>query len=384
MTSEDVRTPPGLEGVVVAETQLGGVRGEEGFFHYRRYAATELAASYGLEDIWYLLHRGDLPTVAEAAAFRRRVGRLRDLPEPVLDLVARIAATGRDVRALAWLRTAVSLCAQHLELAPWLGRDRERLAAEAIRLAAVVPTLVAAGWRARQGHPPVPPDPERSVAADLLHMLHGTDPSPLAVAALDRYLTLTVDHGLNASTFAARTVVSTGADLGSGLVAALAALSGPLHGGAPLHALRMLREIGTPERAEAWLRDALTRGERIMGFGHRVYRTEDPRSVALRRVALGFDDPLVELAAEVERTALRLLAEHRPGRRLRTNVEYYAGVVLHLCGIPDPLLPACFAVSRSIGWTAHVLEQTAHNRLVRPKAAYVGPPAPQPVPAPGR
>ena len=220
----------------------------------------------------------------------------------------------------------------------------------------------------------MPSDPQRPLAEDYLRMVQGTVPESRHVEALERYLVLTVDHGFNASTFTARTVTSTGADLGAAVVAGMAALSGPLHGGAPSLALDMLREIGAPERAAAWVDEALGRGRRIMGFGHRVYRTEDPRSALLKRTALELGGPLVDLAVEVEGTILAALQRHRPGRELRTNVEYYAGVVLHLVGLPQELFTATFAISRNIGWTAHAMEQMASNRLIRPQARYVGPP----------
>jgi citrate synthase len=204
-------------------------------------------------------------------------------------------------------------------------------------------------------------------------MLTGEVPTEVAVRALQRYLLLTIDHGFNASTFTARVVTSTGADLTSAVVGGIAALSGPLHGGAPSRALDMLTEIGAPANARAWVEQALAGGGRIMGFGHRVYRTEDPRSVVLKQTALELGGPLVELAVEVERTVLEILEARYPERDLRTNVEYYAGVVLHLIGVPAAMFSPTFAVSRTIGWTAHALEQTVGNRIIRPASRYVGP-----------
>ncbi len=373
MANERMRTPPGLAGVVVADTALGGVRGQEGFFHYRQYSTPDLAETRTLEDVWYLLHQGSLPSPREAAEFRHHIGELRPLPDDLVALIGQVARVGDDILALSWVRTAVSLVAQYLGLTPWLGQPAEDLAEQATQLAAVMPTIVAAGWRARHGLPPVAPDPTATIAEDFLHMLRGASPDARSARALEQYLILTIDHGFNASTFAARVVTSTGADLGAGLTAGAGALSGPLHGGAPVHCLRMLQEIGTPDRADSWVRGSLARGDRIMGFGHRVYRTEDPRSAMLRGVAEGFDDPLVDLAVSIEKTILEALHEHRPERELRTNVEYYAGVVLHLVGIPEELFPACFAISRSIGWTAHMLEQMNGNRIIRPDSDYVGP-----------
>ncbi len=193
---------------------------------------------------------------------------------------------------------------------------------------------------------------------------------------------LTIDHGFNASTFTARVVTSTGADLAAAIVAAIGALSGPLHGGAPSRALDMLDAIGTPDRAEAYVRNAIADGERIMGFGHRVYKTDDPRSILLRSVAEQLGGPLVAFSQSVERTTVDVLAELKPGRHLYTNVEFYAGVVMHTCGIPREMFTPTFAAGRMIGWSTHVMEQASHNRLIRPAARYVGPPPPQRVPAP--
>lgn len=244
---------------------------------------------------------------------------------------------------------------------------------EALRLTALMPSLVAAVWRLRQGQPVVPSDPSLGVAADYLQMITGAAPRPEAVQAVERYLLLTIDHGFNASTFATRVVTSTGADLTAAAVAGLAALSGPLHGGAPSRVVDMLTEIGTVARARAWVERALADGQRIMGFGHRVYRTEDPRSAALKETALALGGPIVDLAVEVERTALELLDSKYPDRRLRTNVEFYAGVVLHEIGLPADLFSPTFAVSRMIGWMAHAIEQMQGNRIVRPASRYVGP-----------
>jgi citrate synthase len=205
-------------------------------------------------------------------------------------------------------------------------------------------------------------------------MLKGTDPSPAHVRALDAYLILTQEHGMNASTFAARVVTSTRSDLVSAVTAAIGALKGPLHGGAPSEVTAMIEAIGTKENAEPWMRRALENGERLMGFGHRVYKTLDPRASALRTVAseLAADDPWFELATHVEQVALRLLAEHKPERKLNTNVEFYAAAVMRAVGLPDELFTPTFAMSRTVGWCAHVMEQAANNRLIRPESIYVG------------
>ncbi len=246
----------------------------------------------------------------------------------------------------------------------------------------MVPTILTAVHRLRHGLDPVPPRSDLSYAANYLWMLSGREAPPAHVRAVEQYLILTIDHGFNASTFTARVIASTGADLAAAVVGAVGALSGPLHGGAPSRALAMLDDIGTPDRADAWIRQAVIRGDRIMGFGHRVYKTDDPRSVFLRGVARSLGGDLVDFAEQVEQTTVEVLAELKPGRELYTNVEFFAGVVMHTCGIPRDMFTPTFACSRTIGWATHVMEQAADNRLIRPAARYVGPQPPQPVPAP--
>ncbi|HMD46752.1 MAG TPA: citrate/2-methylcitrate synthase, partial [Acidimicrobiales bacterium] len=241
--------------------------------------------------------------------------------------------------------------------------------------------ILASAYRLRTGLEPLAPRDDLGYAANYLWMLHGTEPSPEAARAVEQYLITTIDHGFNSSTFTARVITSTGADLAAAICGAIGALSGPLHGGAPSRALDMIDAIGTPDRAEAWVRAAVERGDRIMGFGHRVYKTNDPRAVFLRDVSRRLGGPLADFAEEVERATVDVLAELKPGRQLYTNVEFYAGVVMETCGIPREMFTPTFACSRAVGWATHVMEQAADNRLIRPAARYVGPPPPQPVPA---
>ncbi len=372
--------PRGLEGVTVAETSIGAVRGLEGFYHYRQYSAVELAEKRSLEDVWHLLFAGELPTPDQRRAFEARLRTDRVLPDEVRPLIGAIANAQDEFVPLDALRTAVSLTASGLGFGPTLDLDGAALYDQAVRLCALVPTLVMAIYRAREGLEPIEPHPELGYAANYLYMLDGQVPDPRWARAVEQYMISTIDHGFNASTFTARVITSTGADLGAAVVGAIGALSGPLHGGAPSRALDMLDAIGTPERAEPWIRRAVENGERIMGFGHRVYKTDDPRSVMLRKVAESLGGPLVDFATKVERTVVDVLAELKPGRSLYANVEFYAGVVMSECGLPRQLFTPTFASSRVIGWCAHVLEQAADNRLIRPDAAYIGPPPPQPVP----
>jgi citrate synthase len=375
-TSGDV--PAGLEGVVVAETTVGDVRGLEGFFHYREYSAVDLAEQRSLEDVWYLLFRGELPDATASDAFAAAVRPLRTLPPGLATL---LPALSRQGAPLDVLRTAVSVLGAELGWRPTHDIGAEDLYDQALGLCAVVPTILAAAYRLREGHEPLVPRDDLAFAANYLYMLTGHVPSEQHARAVEQYMILTIDHGFNASTFTARVITSTGADLGAAIVGAIGALSGPLHGGAPSRALDLLDAIGTPDRADAYIRPLVERGDRIMGFGHRVYKTDDPRSLLLRGVAEGLGGPLVDLAVQVERTIVDVLAELKPGRHLYANVEFYAGVVMHLCGIPRHMFTPTFAAGRSIGWSTHVMEQASHNRLIRPAARYVGPPPPQEVPA---
>ena len=363
-----IDAPPGLEGVVVADTAIGDVRGDEGFFHYRGYPAPALARTHSLEAVWHLVQRGHLPAAGELRAFVEEAAALRRVDATVIEALPAIARMGTMMSAV---RTALSLAGQGADA--WLDLAPDVRGREAMRLTAVMPSLVAAVWRVRNGEHPVPSQSGLSVAADYLRMIGGASPTPAAEKAVERYLLLTIDHGFNASTFATRVVTSTGADLTAAAVAGLAALSGPLHGGAPSRVVDMLAEIGTVERARPWVERRLAARERIMGFGHRVYRTEDPRSAALKETALALGGRVVDLAVEVERVALEVLERKYPERRLRTNVEFYAGVVLHEIGLPPELFSPTFAVSRMIGWMAHAIEQMQGNRILRPASRYVGP-----------
>ena len=373
--------PPGLKGVVVAETALGDVRGSEGFYHYRHYAAPELAEKRTFEDVWHLMFEGELPrSVSEHDAFVAEVISLRALPPALLDLLATIAPVTTPMEGL---RTALSHLAALEELPPTLNRHRDELRAQSMRLSAVTPTIVAALHRLRSGQSPVAPSSSLGHAANYLYMLTGSEPSAAEARAVEQYLILALDHGFNASTFTARAVTSTGADLGSAIVAAVGSLSGPLHGGAVHRALETLDAIGSPARAREWVREAIASGRTIMGFGHPVYRTADPRSLMLRSVAERLGGPRIALAIEVEAAVEEALAELKPGRELHTNIEWYAAVVMETLGFPRDLMTPTFAATRIVGWCAQAMEQAADNRIIRPSARYVGAPPPVPVPSGG-
>lgn len=376
---EALVAPAGLKGMVVAETALGDVRGQEGFYHYREFSAPELAASRSFEDVWHLLIDGTLPDAARRNDFAAEVAPYRQLPAAVLEVLPAVSRSAGSVSSA--LRTALSHHASVLALPNSMDVDHESRRRQALQLSAVVPSLIAAIHRLRNDLEPVPSRPDLSCAADYLHMLRGEEAPADRVRAIEQYLILGIDHGFNASTFTTRVVTSTGSDLGSAVVAGAGALLGPLHGGAPSRALDTLDEIGTPDRAADWVRAKVAAGERIMGFGHPVYRTADPRSVMLRSIAQGLGGELVDFAVQVEAEVERTLAELKPERALHTNVEWYAAVVMDRCGLDRALFTPTFTASRVVGWCAQALEQAADNRIIRPSSRYVGPPPPRPVPA---
>jgi citrate synthase len=352
----------GLEGVVAAETSLSDVDGERGELTIAGYPLDELASHATFEETTWLLWHGELPTAAELDAFQRRLTAARPLAPATLALIRDAASAGLD--AMDTLRMAAGTI------------SLTDSSAEAV--VAQCPGIVAASWRIRQGLPPLAPRADLGHAANFLYLLDGAVPDPERTRALDTYLNTVIDHGLNASTFTARVITSTGSDLVSAVVGALGALKGPLHGGAPGPALDMVFEIGDAARAEPVLRARIARGEKLMGFGHRVYRVRDPRADVLAAAAerlfvRGGDLTLYRLARDVEATALRLLAEHKPGRRLQTNVEFYTALLLHGLGFATDLFTPTFAISRVSGWIAHIGEQRRTARIIRPQSAYVGP-----------
>ncbi|MGW3116891.1 citrate synthase/methylcitrate synthase [Streptomyces sp. NPDC001107] len=377
-----VDVPRGLAGVVVTDTEIGDVRGLEGFYHYRQYSAVELAQTRGFEDVWHLLVHGELPDAAQRAVFVSETTALRRLPDEVRAALPAIAAASGRSGPLAGMRTALSLLGAAKGFRPVYDIDAPDRRQDTLVAAAAVPTLLTALHRLGRGLEPVEPRDDLSYAANYLYMLTGSVPEPKRARAVEQYLISTIDHGFNASTFTARVIASTGADVAACLVGAVGALSGPLHGGAPSRALDTLDAIGTPDRIDPWIRERVLAGDRIMGFGHPVYRTEDPRSRMLREVAQSFGGPRVEFAVEVERHVERILTELKPGRELHTNVEFYAGVVMELCGLPREMFTPTFAAARVVGWSANILEQAEDSKIIRPVARYVGPGAPVRVPEP--
>jgi citrate synthase len=366
-----IDVPAGLNGVAVADTTIGTVWGDEGFYHYREYDATELARSVGFEDAWYLLESGQLPSVGQREQFRSELAVLRTVPDELTELISVVARLGGP--PLAQLRTVLSGAAGALGLTPLLDAEPATRLAHARRVAAVTPMVLAALHRESSGSAATPADPGLGHAASYLRAVTGAEPAGPHVRALEQYLILTIDHGFNASTFTGRVVASTGADMADVVCAAIGALAGPLHGGAPSRALDALDAIGDPSRASDFVRREVAAGRRIMGFGHAVYRAPDPRSALLREVAESLGGELVERAIAIESEILATLVELKPDRPLPSNVEFYAGVIMETVGLPRSMFTPTFAVSRTVGWVTHAVEQAGVGKLIRPAARYVGP-----------
>lgn len=361
--------PRGLHNVVVTTTSIGDVRGDEGFYHYRQYSAIDIALHMTFEDAWFLMVEGRLPSDSERAEFLRTVAPLRVLPTDVAAAVKTVALSGPEQPLFA-LRTVLSGMAGAVPLYESSESDKRTTA---LRLCAMTPTILAAVHRIRTGQNPIEPRDDLTTAQNWLFMITGQVPENDHARAIDRYLTATIDHGFNASTFTARVVASTGSDIASAVCAAIGAFAGPLHGGAPDRALDGLDEIADIDSADAWARAKITAGERIMGFGHPVYRTDDPRSVMLRDTAQELGGDLIDKAVQVEKVITAALADLKPDRKLYANVEYYAGVVMELCGIPRSMFTPTFACSRMVGWCTNIVEQSHDSKIIRPIARYDGP-----------
>jgi citrate synthase len=368
MTTETSDFKPGLEGVVAAETRLSSVDGQKGELIIGGFSVEELASQASFEEVCFLLwNDARLPNAAELAAFKQEFAQLRALPPATQDLLK--AAAERKVPAMDALRIAAGSLDMDLGEIDDVGQARA--------LTARIPTVVAAYWRLLQGQRPLAPRPELDHAANYLYMLTGETPSAARVRGLETYLNTVSDHGLNASTFTARVIISTQSDMVSAIVGAIGALKGPLHGGAPGPALDMVFEIGAPAKAEPYLRAMLDRGERLMGFGHRVYKVRDPRADVLADAAEKMfradgDMHLYDLAKQVEAVAIKLLDEYKPGRNLRTNVEFFTALLLHGLDFETDLFTPTFAVGRVAGWIGHCFEQQKSGRLIRPQSIYTG------------
>ncbi len=356
----------GLVGVIAAQTALSSVDGQNGILTYRGYNIHDLAGRTSYEEIVHLLFLGKLPNAAELAAFSAELAAQRKVPRPVME---HIYAAPRKATPMDVLRTAVSMLAYY-------DKETEDISLEAtqrkgIRLVSQFPTLVAAIHRARKGKEPIVPRPKLGHAANLMYMLHGEVKTPLENDAMNLYLVLLADHSLNASTFTARVASSTNADLHAAVTAALGSLKGNLHGGAAEATMNMLLEIGDSAAVDAFVDNAFATKRKIMGIGHRIYKTGDPRAQHLlawaskMEAAQGKGQDYVNMAQRVEQAVLR-------HRELYPNVDFFSAPLLYYLGVPTALDTCIFAVSRIAGWTAHVIEQYRDATLIRPNAEYIG------------
>jgi citrate synthase len=356
----------GLEDVVAGQSDICYIDGKEGRLVYRGYNIVDLAAHSSFEEVVYLLWEGHLPDANELQAITRELGETRALPDPVLALLHSLPKNTLPMDAL---RTAVSLLGIYDSEANVMTPEANRR--KAARLTARIPTIVAAFDRLRNGREVVAPDPSLPLADNFLYMLHGSKPSPLHAHVFNVALVLHADHELNASTFSARVTAGTLSDMYSAVTSAIGTLKGPLHGGANEQVMRMLMAIGEVSKAEPWIKDALARKEKISGFGHRVYKTEDPRATILRRLSKQVGEEAHDLHwYEMLQVIERVVTAGKP---LYPNVDFYSGSVYHQMGIATDIFTPVFAISRISGWTAHILEQYGNNRLIRPRAEYTGP-----------
>ncbi len=346
---------PGLEGVVAVETEIAEPDREGGQLRYRGIDIEELVGQYPYENVWGLLVDNDLESKMPVPEPHQPAELTGNAPADLQAETARLAGE--------WKLGKLNEISD--------GQAREDLG----RLSSQMMGIVARSAAVADGREPAPDDvvAQGETAAERFLLRWRGEADPDHVKAIDTYWICTAEHGLNASTFAARVTASTGADCGAALSSAVGALSGPLHGGAPAYVKPMLEEVQAMGDPERWVREALEKGKRIMGFGHRIYRAEDPRSRILKQTAKELGAPQVEVAEQLEEVALKALQEKSPDRVLATNVEYYSAIVLDVAEIPPPLAPAMFACSRVAGWSAHILEQKRTGRLFRPSAKYVGP-----------
>lgn len=371
MCADAASATKGLEGIVIAKTQKSKVDGAIGKLQYHGYNIIDLANNASFEEVIYLLWNNKLPNAEELDALKQDLAEKRSLSPELIDIMKQLPATAHP---MAVLRTAVSALgtldpeAEDTSIAATKRKAR--------KLVAAMPTMVATWERIRNGKEPIEPCTDLSIAANFLCMLKGADPTETEVQAVDTYLVLLADHGMNASTFSARVTTSTLSDVYSAITTAIGTLKGPSHGGANQKAMEQFQEIGSADNVDAWFEDAIANGRRIMGIGHRVYKTEDPRAKILRERSRALseasgDTKWFDIAWGLEQRARQ--DEYFIERNLYANVDYYSAIVLQQAGIPVDQFTSLFAMSRSAGWMANIIEQWEDNRLIRPRGEYVGP-----------
>ncbi|MBB6452777.1 citrate synthase [Salirhabdus euzebyi] len=354
----------GLKGIIAAETSLSYIDGNKGELIYRGTPVHDLAIQSSFEEVAYFLWYGVMPTKEQLNELTLKMRNDRILPAYIKEILALLPL---DLSLMDVLRTVIS------SLVPGTNFKKPTIE-EAIRITAIMPTVIAYRYRQHEGLTPIEPKNEYSHVANYLYMLNGQKPEKSHVGALETYMILTMEHGMNASTFSARVTASTESDLISAVTSAIGTMKGPLHGGAPTGVLDLLDEIEYDLNAEPVIREKLNRNEKLMGFGHRVYRTNDPRAIALKEklLKMNSDDPWLKLALHVEEIAIHLLEEFKPGRKLMTNVEFYAAAIMRAIKMDPALFTPTFSASRTVGWTAHIIEQANNNTIFRPQSLYVG------------
>ncbi|MFD1738161.1 citrate synthase/methylcitrate synthase [Bacillus salitolerans] len=354
----------GLKGVVAAQTMISHIDGENGILLYRGFEIRHLTKSHSFEEIVYLLWYGEIPTPPQLQLLKKQLKAQRELPPIVKNIIKQLPV---HMDMMSVIRTAISsLGTTEYGWKPTVN--------EAITLTALVPSIIAFRNHQQEGTPYVAPNDKLDHVANYLYMLTGEIPARAHVDALETYMILTLEHGMNASTFSARVTASTESEIISAITSAIGTMKGPLHGGAPAGVIDLLDEIGSVNRAKEVLKAKVQSGEKLMGFGHRVYKTHDPRSVALREKLLQLvgEDAWLDLALHVENTAIDVLQELKPGRALYTNVEFYAAAIMKAIHMKPELFTPTFTASRVVGWTAHVLEQAENNTIYRPQSEYIG------------
>ncbi len=356
----------GLEGIIAGETYLSWVDGEASKLSYRGIPIRELTENSIFEEIVYLLWNGKLPTVSELENFKKTLAKNRRVADEILSILKTIPVKAHPMAVLRTMASMVGLFDPEADQ-----MDAESNRRKAFRLTASFPTLIAAFYRLREGKTPIPPDPKLSHAADFLYMMHGKPPEKEMEKALDAYLILLADHGFNASTFSARVTASTQSDMYSAITSAIGTLKGDLHGSANQRAMEMILDIGTPERAEGYVKNLLDQKKKVMGFGHRIYKKEDPRATAFREIARRLCERVGEKKwMDISNRVEKVMWEEK---QIPCNVDFFSASVLYILGFPVDFFTTVFAASRVAGWTAHVMEQLADNRLIRPQAIYTGP-----------
>jgi citrate synthase len=354
----------GLKGIVAVETALSHIDGIKGELLYRGRPVEEISITKSFEEMAYFLWYGTFPNEVQLTQFKQEMGHYRKLPDYMMKIIENIP---KEMNMMDVLRTAVSSL---------ILNDKSEIPTvrQAMQITAIMPSIIAYRYRQINNLDIIYPNKKLSHVENYLYMLKGKLPSKEHAEALESYMILTMEHGLNASTFAGRVTVSSESDIISGIVSAIGTMKGSLHGGAPSGVIQLLSEVSDNTKVEDILKTKLESGERIFGFGHRIYKTKDPRAIALKTKLLQINpnDPWLQLALQVEEKAIKLLDQYKPGRNLRTNVEFYAAAIMKAIHLEEELFTPTFSAARSVGWSAHIMEQMIDNTIFRPESKYIG------------